>query len=279
MAYDFADPVPLSFNTTDASGAPANAGSVTLTIYLPDGSSTATPTVNNPSPGLYTAVYQPTQTGLHQVKWVATGVNANGFSDAFDVYYATPSYIISLADARAQLRLTATTSDEELRPYIEATTAVIERHVNEAIARRVVVEDYKRVVPSSVLHPSSIALRTTPVISLTSVVSTNYPYTWDVTALHLDPITGLVTSLPQSWPLWGDLTATYVAGRSIVPANYLQAARIIVQHLWQTKRGAAGTQPPGGMQDSMHLSGRLGWGYAIPNAAIELLGYGMSGIA
>lgn len=275
--FDLADVVTQVWNTYDGSGNPANVGVVAVTIGLPDGVTTATPTVNNPSTGVYNYSYTPTQPGRHTVRWVGTGVNAQGFSDVFDVYNPAPNYLISLADARATLRLTSTLQDEEVRLFIEATTAVIERHVNEIIAPRNVVEDYTTV--NAGRWGDSIALRTVPVISVQSMVSVSMLYTWSPANFHVNTDTGEITNLPTTWPLWGDVTINYTAGRQIIPANYLLAAKIIVQHLWQTRRGVAGAVAPAGMVDTMHGSGRLGWGYAIPNAAIELLGYGTTGIA
>lgn len=275
--FDLADVVTQSWTTTDSSGNPANVGAVVVTLGLPDGTTTVTPSVTNPSTGVYTYTYSPTQAGRHTVRWVGTGVNAQAFSDVFDVVVASPNYIISLADARATLRLTATTQDEELRLFIEATTAVIERHINEAVVPRTVIEDYTTV--NAGRWGDSIALRTVPVISVQSMVSVSTLYTWSPANFHVNTDTGEITGLPSTWPLWGDVTINYTVGRQVIPPNYILAAKIIVQHLWQTRRGVAGAAQPSGMVDTMHGSGRLGWGYAIPNAAIELLGYGTTGIA
>lgn len=280
MAYDLADVVPLTFQTYDQTVTPpvlADAGSVTLTVTHLGSSTVYTPTVTHPSIGRYQANFSPAQSGYYTARWVATGANASGFSDSFQVYDAAPTYLISLADARSVLRLTATTQDEDLRPYMEAVTDVIERHIDETVVPRTFVEDYTSVRPGR--WGDSLALRRRPIISITSIVSVSNLFTWDATQFHVDKTTGILTSLPSTWGLFGDVTITYVAGRAVIPAYIQQAARIIVQHMWQTRRGAAGAAVPAGMQDTMHLSGRLGWGYAIPNAALELLGSQVSGIA
>jgi hypothetical protein len=283
MAYDLADIVPLTVQTYDQTVTPpvlADAGSVSLTVTHVASSTVYTQpalAITHSGTGRYQADFSPTLPGYHKVRWVATGVTASGYSDAFHVYDATPSYLISLADARAVLRLSSTAQDEDLRVFMEGVTEVIERHLDETIVPRTFVEDYEAVQPSR--WGNSLSLRHTPVLSITSIASVNGLFTWNASDFHVDKITGLVTSLPSTWGLFGDVTITYMAGRAVIPANIQQAAKIIVQHAWQTRRGAAGSPAPGGMGDTMHVSGRLGWGYAVPNAALEWLGAGMSGFA
>jgi hypothetical protein len=278
MAYDLADIVPLTVRTYDSSGALANAGSVTLTVTHVGTSTSYIPTVSNPTTGTYQADFTPVLSGYYKVRWVATGANTSGYSDVFHVYDATPSYLISLPETRSLLRLTTTTNDEDLRPFMEAVTEVIERHLDETIAPRTFIEDDLDIRPSR--WGNSISLRHTPVVSLTSIVSVTNLFTWQVADFHLDKTTGLITSLPSTWGLFGDVTITYLAGQSVIPAHIQQAARIIVQHLWTTRRGLAGVVPRVGQigEESVATS-RLGLGYAMPNAALELLGPRMSGFA
>jgi hypothetical protein len=66
----------------------------------------------------------------------------------------------------------------------------------------------------------------------------------------------------------------YVAGRSVIPANYTEAAKIIIKHLWSVQQtpgmGSSGAFNPFGAADVS--SSIAGAGYAIPNRAAELLG-------
>ena len=276
MGYDLADPVPLTVQTYDSTGALADAGNVTLTITHVASDTLFTPTPSHPSTGVYQYDFVPTANGslagYYKVRWVATGANLSGYSDVFHVYDATPNYLISLAEARAVLRLTATTQDEDLRPYLEAVTEVVEDHLGETVVPRTFVEDYEDVKPDR--WGNSLSLRRVPVLSVASIVSVDGLFTWDVADFHIDKTTGLVTSLPSTWGLFGNITITYTAGYAVIPARVQKAAGVIVQHMWQTRRGAAGTAVPGGMADTAHSSYRSGWGYAIPNAALELLGVG-----
>ena len=276
MAYDLADIVPLTVQTKDATGAPANAGAVTVTITHAATGTVYTPTPTNPSTGQYQVDFAPTLAGFYKVRWAATGVNASGSSDSFQVYDAAPNYIISLADARSALGLTSTANDEDLRQYIEAATYVIERHLGEVVAPRSFVEDYEAVRTGR--WGESITLRQIPVLSVQSITSVSNLFTWNASDFHINLTTGVITGLPSTYGLFGDVTINYTAGYAVIPANYQEAAKIIVQHTWQNRRGKSGAAVPGGMSTETRL-GRGLFGFAIPNAALEWLGTGMTGIA
>jgi hypothetical protein len=56
------------------------------------------------------------------------------------------------------------------------------------------------------------------------------------------------------------------------PANYELAGMIIVQHLYQSKRGGMPTASPSLDGDSAAIQPRTAFGFAIPRMALELLG-------
>jgi hypothetical protein len=286
MAYDLADVVPLTVETRDNTGALSDAGAVSLTIGLPGGTASS-PAVTHASTGTYQVDYMPTMPGLHTVSWVATGANASGYPDVFYVWPAVPMALVSLADVKTQLRITTTDSDEELRGYISAATEIVERHRGETLVRRSITEehylpDYFRgygqatnsAMPYGLPYRHRLSLNTSPVISLTSVARVDGTMTWDITLLHADR-NGIVSVLFGP-ALSGHVTVTYLAGYQVIPDACLNAAKIIVQHLWDTKRGSRGIPRPGGMDDSLAMSHL---GFAIPNRALELLGPGLPGFA
>lgn len=88
MEYDFGATVPLAVNVFAADGVTsANADTITLTITLPDGTTT-TPTVTNPPTvtGSYVYLYtQPPQAGRYVVYWDAGGANTSAYATAFVV--------------------------------------------------------------------------------------------------------------------------------------------------------------------------------------------------
>lgn len=262
MAVDLGDVVGLIFETRDTAGALANAGGVTVTIGLPDGTPVGPTTVPPTSVGRYQYEYPTVQAGRHTVRWVATGANASAHTDIFDVRPANPDYAVSLADIKLHLNIatTTTTHDEELRTYIEAATLVVERHTGRALIRRTYVEYH------TVCRARTLVLDHCPVISLTSMQTVDGLTTWTVGNLHVDPTTGLVTVTAGAL-LDGHLQVTYVAGQTVLRANEVLAARIIVQHLWDTQRGSRGGPRAGGVDDTTMVAG-----YAVPNRALELLG-------
>ena len=264
MAIDLGDVYRLSWTNTDPNGDPVSSGSVSITLTLPDGTTTTLGPVTPATVGVYTYDYTTAQAGRHSARWVGTGLHPGAQAEVFDVRPADPPYIISLADARAQLNFSSTDSDEELRTYLEATTGAIENHLGQKIARQTVTEEVW------VSTGGPIVLTWSPVLSLTSVAAADGSITYDVTGLRAS-INGIVTTVAGNLPA-GAVTVTYVAGMPVVPGNIGLAARIVLQHLWETQRGTAGARRPGGMDDSLGYPGMGGAGYALPNRAIELLG-------
>lgn len=129
--WDLGDTVPLTFTVTDGQGVLVNATTAALAITLPDATTLApAPTVTNPSTGQYRYDYVPTVSGLHIVRWAATGPAA-AFADVVDVRPVGEASVVSLADARAHLNVTIgrTVDDEELRPVLLASVERVERHL------------------------------------------------------------------------------------------------------------------------------------------------------
>jgi hypothetical protein len=253
---------------TDASGTPTNPASATLTITLPDGT-TVSPAVPTPTTtGQVRVDYVTAQAGRHAWRLVTSGPTT-AYTDVFDVRPASPGGIVSLADVRAQLNMgpTETADDEELRGFIGAATGVVEQALGRVVVRRSIVERQQ------VGRAREVLLRQVPVLSLTSVAAADGSMTWDPANMRVDGETGLVT-VTSGELLAGAVDFTYQAGEVVVPENYQLAALIIVQHLWETQRGAMGVQL-GGDSDNW-MAGR---GFAIPRRALELLGPQLPGVA
>jgi hypothetical protein len=270
VAIDLGDLYRCNYTNLTPAGGPATAGTMTLTITLPDGTAATPVVVTATGAGVYTYDYPTVQAGRHSARWLGTGANPGAHVEVFDVRPADVPYIVSLADAKAQLNMTATAQDEELRSYLEATTGVVERHLGQAVVRRTFTEEHS--------SAGSVVLDWPPVVSLTSMALVDGTYTWDVATLHVSPW-GVVTS-PRGVAPYGRVTVAYTAGMAIVPQHYALAARIILQHLWETQRGSSGGARPGGLGDTFALkTNSSGMGYAIPNRAVELLGAGLPGLA
>jgi hypothetical protein len=120
---------------------------------------------------------------------------------------------------------------------------------------------------------TQLLLRNVPVLSLTSVVSADGATTWNVADLQPDVETGCITVV--SGPaLTGSVDVTYQVGMVVVPDDYRLAAKIIIQHLWETQRGTMGVQLGG--DNEPYMAGR---GFAIPRRALELLDTQLPGVA
>lgn len=234
--FDVGDLWSQYFYVRDTSGTLANAGAVTATLTFPD-LTTAAATVGAPSPaGTYLVSY-PTallQPGRHTIYVQATGANACAMSDQFDVRASAAVAIISLADARKTLNFpdNYTADDEELRDYIDVASAMIERR-------------YGAVIPRTVTETvSSVngmwALSTTPIISITSITGKITGLTsYLTTDVNIRSYSGVLYSTGGYALQPGPYSIVYQAGRQgVVPPEYLQATRILLQHLWRTQRGS-----------------------------------------
>jgi hypothetical protein len=278
MAYDLGDLAPLTVTIRDASGAPANAATVTLTITQPDGTATS-PAIANPPvvTGVYVCDVPTVQPGRHAYRWVSAGPQA-AHTDVFDVRPMSPPYLVSLKSAKEQLNITSTDDDEELRQVIEAATAAVERHLDKAVIRRTVVERRNFGNPISSSIPGvlqSFTLANKPVLSMTAVTSADGDTVWDADDMRATE-SGIVEVLAGAI-VWGPVDLTYEVGMQVIPAECLESAEAIIQHIWENQRGNAGGPRPGGM-DTSGL-GFTSFGYSIPNAALEMLGDRIGGFA
>jgi hypothetical protein len=282
--------VPLTFTLTDSNGTAQNAsggtGTVVATVTLPDGT-TSLPAVSAPGgTGVYAAVYTTTQVGHHIVTWAVPGTTPGSYTDTFEVQPALDTTLVSLAEAKEILKLTATAQyDPVVQGYNSAITAWIESVVGPCVQRTVV-----EVLPADGLAQ---ALSQPPVISLTPWVSTPfflansgipipspaspmypmriYGITYPAAALSLDPYRGIVKHQSGLPFIFGDYAWQYLAGRAVVPSSAYEAAKIALKHLYGVERGGqpGGTQAGYGSSEAEGV--QTGFGFAVPNRAIQLL--------
>lgn len=264
MSYDLGDTVPLTVEVRDAAGALANAGAMALTVTKPDGT-VDSPSPANPSTGIYQVDYAPSTAGPYRVRWVGTGANAAGYTDAFDVRDANPALMFSLADAKSILNISSTTFDAKIRPFIESTTTTVEYFAG-AVVRRSVSERY-----DISGYFSSLVLRTTPVISVQTIVSIMLGgLSYSVTDTDLDGETGILQN-KNGKAFIGPLRITYTAGRITMPAGIRDAGRLILKDFWKVQTGPGGlprVSEQGADQGKTFIPGL---GFSLPNNAISLL--------
>lgn len=249
--------VPLVVLTRNSSGALETDTTVRITVTFPDGTASGLLTPTESPTGTHKYLYTTTAVGRHT--WDATTASHAGFpGDVIDVQPASPIGLLSLADARAALNFGAgTVNDTELRGYIDAATAVVENIVGAVVPRTVV----EVLTGDTILY-----LKQWPVLSLTSMV----PYiastggiTYLTAALLIDE-NGAVR-LTSGWSLpYNTYLVTYKAGRLEIPPAVSLAAKIIVQHMWDTQRG-------GGNLPLADDGTPIGMGFLVPRRAAELL--------
>ena len=261
MPVDLGATVRLNADCRDPGGNLVTATTATVTVTLPDGSTASPAATETSTAGQYRADYPTTAAGRHTVRWLFTDP-AHAYTDMFDVREEAPPAIMSLATGRSHLKKTDTSDDEEIRDWIEATTRAVEQFVGPVVAR-----SFTETVHFT--STRSVALTHSPALSLTSVTTLRAGgTTYSVDDLLLDPDTGLV-ELADGGLLYGPLTFTYRAGRLVVPANFRNAAKIILQHLWRTRQGPG--RPQRGTDDFDVTEPIPGLGFAIPNRAVQLL--------
>lgn len=146
--------------------------------------------------------------------------------------------ILTLDLAKAYLKVAANdaTHDDLLTRFVNGLDAAVEDHKHEVIAARTITERL------SLSGRCRFRLWRLPVISLDSLASVDGTRTYDVspTVLDVEPDTGLVEVISGVAPT-GRCIATYTAGYASVPENYVQGALVMLQHLWDTQRGAGQT--------------------------------------
>jgi len=159
---------------------------------------------------------------------------------------------ISVDEVKRQANIKTSTSDEEVDLIRGAAQDLVEQLIGPVLWRTVT-----ETVAAS--RDGVVALRNFPIVSLTSLTSSGTSVT-----STLNSTGGMLTGIT----VYGDLTATYVAGRTSVPDAVRMAALIIAAHLWETQRGASPSPIP---TDDFGSSQPFGVGFAIPNRAMELL--------
>lgn len=270
MTYDLGAVVLLTYTARDLTGVAGNATSVSVTITLPDLTSVSSGVLAGTA-GVYAYAYPTTQAGRHTIRWVATGTNAGAYTDVFEVNPAQSVQLVSLADARNQLRIPAadTSHDAEIADFLRSVTAVVERY-KLAVVATTRTDTFDGGVPS-------VALRRFPVLSVSSV--SDFGTVLPPGSYEVNLRTGVLTRVAQFLPypfLPGSqsVSVTYVAGSASTPPDYARAALIILQHMWETMR-PAGRAPFSQQSDDYDPR----YSYSIPRRALELLGEPVGGFA
>jgi hypothetical protein len=278
--YPAGQPLRLSTTTKqlniDGTYTLANATSLSLTVTKPDATTQVYSSPANDGTGLYhqdIGTPDLVQLGHYQYQWAATGTAAGISFGDFDVFDAlAEAAVLPLQDAKDMLNIPqATTSyDTEIQSWIATIETSLEGFTGGPLVNRSVVERCELDGSQTVLQ-----VRQRPLVSVTSIVSVASGQALDLTGgLDIDPNAGTIRrklAYPFYGPYWSWLpvmTVTYIAGwGTSVPAAFNSAARIILDHLWETQHGPSVRPSMGGAE----LAQVPGFGFSIPNRAAELL--------
>jgi hypothetical protein len=270
--YALGQPVRLSTTITDVTGAPVNAGTLSLTVRKPDATQQTYNTPVNDSTGLYhqdIPAADLTQLGHHAYVWTATGAGA-GVSgpSGFDVFDPFEVSVLSLQDGKNMLNidLTDTSDDVEIQRKIASIESGLEKFTGGPIITRTISNE--RVKVSGDYRKLTVRYR--PLVSVTSIVDVASGVAMSLSDLDPDLVTGIIQRNLQL-PFWSRgpyYTVTYTAGwGTAVPPAIQEAAAVILQQVWETQRGGALTVATGG-EETVTVPG---FGYPIPVLAVSLL--------
>jgi len=255
-SYDLGDVVALAVEVRDSAGALADATAVALTVTLPD-ATTATPVVAHPSTGRYTASYTPAAAGRYTVRWVATGTNASAYTDAFTVLDPAELGLVGLADVKAHLNMTGTTSDEELRATLLAATAAAEDYLGRPL-RRI---GYTQTFYGPCGNGRGLVLDRTDIAAVTEVTADSTVLA--SSAYDADLNAGVLWAGSWDYPVTVEYTTAPVESPAL-----RQAVLELTRHLWETQRGSMPMMPRG--VDGMDAFNPA-MGYSLPRRVTELL--------
>jgi uncharacterized phiE125 gp8 family phage protein len=200
------------------------------------------------------------------VYWVATGTNAGTLEESFNVDDLTISPPLPLSQVKSHLNIveSSVVDDDELRAYILAATGLIEGVVGPLSRRTVTAETHNG-------GRTTVLLKQAPIISITSCLENGSALA--ATSYSVDNESGVLTRTSgYTAYTWGgdvdfanfnNISVTYVAGRSIIPADLAHAVLELVRHLWTTQRGSIRRS---GTDDYVP-----GSGFSMPNRVREML--------
>lgn len=255
MSYPFGQAVRLSTGTITGPSGPQNPSTLTLTITLPDTTTTVYHLTDftADSTGVYHLDYLPTESGAFDWRIVATGPNAAAEGtfevDAVGAHFAD---VVPLDYIKAHLNMTSSTADDnELEMVVAAAVdlaediigpinpvSVTETHLMDG-TNTIALNTYPVTSIQSVVTSSGISFGSTPnpgsfyylLLGGTLNLFTAYGFGWTPEFSQVNFDTGFVT-----------VTITYTAGRATLSPKRQLGIAELVRHLWNTQQGSVGRQ-------------------------------------
>jgi uncharacterized phiE125 gp8 family phage protein len=231
------DQVTISTKIYDNSTPPALAdpGGISVTVVSEINNVSASPTVVRDGLGLYHAVFTTIALGTHNVTWTTTGVNAGVLADVFEV--EQPVFgMVGLTETKNYLRITRANDDEILRGLILTASDLCESPEG---TNRI----WRRTVVTNELHNGTgcgaLTVFKRPIISLTAITVDGVVGSvadYDIEPWRIVSATGAPIGLTSRS---SNVSISYVAGGTPVPAGVRDGVLEMVRHLYAMHRGGA----------------------------------------
>lgn len=260
MATDVGGTYRSTYKVYDDAGNLIAPSTKTFTVTAPD-QSTSTPAITTIVAGSYYSDVTFTQEGLYKLQWVTTGPNT-----AKTDYEPAEAFrsVIGLADIRKFLGAKSTLRDDVLREFMSFATEEAERWVGTCVIRTITNDD----IPGS--NKPVLKLPHGPLPNKNASVTITASYTgqtWTNPQLIIHPRSGTVETLSHTEFTGGPWTATYLAGRTIIPKRVIMAVQLIVWDLWATQRGIMDDPLRPNFSDEQDFASHVPAGYEMPPQA------------
>ena len=287
--YPAGQPVRVSTTVRDVNGALVDAGALTLVVKIAaaDGTQTTTGTYASPAHDSLGQYHQDIPTadlatlGHYQYVWTSTGTGAGATPPAgFEVYDPFEVAVLPLQDAKDMLNIpqAVTSQDAEIQSWIATIETSLEAMTGGPLVNRTITGERAWMTDGQTV----ISVRQRPLVSVTQIIGAGGTPISVAGGLDIDANAGTFRQklgIPFYGPFFYGLpvvNVTYVAGwGTSVPAAFGSAARIILDHLWETQHGPTARPSMGGLD----MVQPQGFGFAIPNRAAELLAGSLNGMS
>jgi hypothetical protein len=232
-AYTAGDVLPFAVNVYDSTGVLANATSVTLTITKPDGTTDGPFTITPTSTGVYSYPYTSSLTlnGRYVGNWQASGTNLGGEPQAFLTLPSVP--VLTVGEAKKHIGMSASTADDdELSVFIAVAIPIVEQVVG-PITPTTFTQTFDGGRPSVRLNYVPTSITSVKEFGRTLTENVEYVVDWPNGVIRRGTTYFTYTFFYGSQ----NVSVTYIAGPTVIPANVQFMVKETVKYLWQQVKG------------------------------------------
>jgi hypothetical protein len=167
--------------------------------------------------------------------------------------------ILELPEVKAALSITGGAKDVELQSVIDGVLEGV--NVMCGYSESTAFTEWRQSVNGFII------VRRRPLLAITSVTGQTYG-ALTVANLFFADETSVIRSKANTSAILDDwYQVVYSAGRAAIPPAIKRGAQVIIQHQWNTFRGAGERTGQGGKDDTQTVQGVA---YAVPNRAVQI---------